>query len=230
MHRDSLRLTPSTSTLTRRPRAAGRRPAAAGPLAPLAALGVALLLVGCAAPPPPPRTIIRETLVEVPVKVPVVAPGDEAARQLLQYHERLRTFAPAELAQEVHGRDDAQLAPATAVPLALALMTSRAPGELARAQTLLDQVIRGTGPANPDWRPLAQLLSDRLAEQRRLEDDKDKLNQQLRGLQQRLDQANQKLEALKAIERSLGTPRNGTSGGSGAGAASAPASGAGEKK
>ena len=51
--------------------------------------------------------------------------------------------------------------------------------------------------------PLARLLASRYAEQRRLEEQLDKQNQQLRDVQRRLDQTNERLEALKAIERSL---------------------------
>ncbi|WAC74206.1 hypothetical protein OU995_05630 [Roseateles sp. SL47] len=186
-------------------------------LTPVAA-SLFLLMAGCA--PLPPKTVVREVRVEVPVQVPTVSPADAAARHLLAYHDRIRQMGTAELAQELLPRDDANLPAATAVPLALALMTNHAPGELARAQNLLEQVLRQ--PDTGDWKPLAQLLLDRLVEQRRLEDQADKLNQQRASLQQRLDQANQKLEALKAIERSLVAPRPGAP----SPAASAPASGA----
>lgn len=179
-----------------------------------------LLAAGCA--PLPPKTVVREVRVEVPVQVPTVSPADAAARSLLAYHDRIRQMGTAELAQEVLPRDDANLPAANAVPLALALMTNHAPGELARAQSLLDQVLRQ--PDTGDWKPIAQLLLDRLVEQRRLEDQADKLNQQRASLQQRLDQANQKLEALKAIERSLVAPRPASP--AQPPAASAPANGA----
>lgn len=175
----------------------------------LLAPGLIALLGGCAQLRPKPE--IREVRVEVPVPVPVVAPADAAARQLLAYHERLRAMSPQELAQEVAPRDEAALPPAAATPLALALMTSHGAGELARAQALLDPVLRGSSPEAPDWQPVARLLAARLAEQRRLEDQIDKLNQQARDAQKdnqrKLDQLNEKLEALKAIERSLNQPR-----------------------
>lgn len=189
-------------------------------LTPVAASLFLLLAAGCA--PLPPKTVVREVRVEVPVPVPTVSPADAAARSLLAYHDRIRQMGTAELAQEVLPRDDANLAAANAVPLALALMTNHAPGELARAQTLLEQVLRQ--PDTADWKPITQLLLDRLVEQRRLEDQADKLNQQRSSLQQRLDQANQKLEALKAIERSLVAPRPASP--SPSPAASAPANGA----
>ncbi|MET0517247.1 MAG: hypothetical protein ABW005_00295, partial [Burkholderiaceae bacterium] len=184
-----------------------RRPAAPLPrLTALALLALATLgLGGCAQLRPAPE--IREVRVEVPVQVPVLLPGDAAARQLLAYHERLRAMSPAELAQEVAPRDDAALPPAAATQLALALMANHGAGELARAQALLDAVLRGSSPEAPDWQPLARLLAARLAEQRRLEEQIERLNQQARDAQRdnqrRLDQLNEKLEALKAIERSL---------------------------
>ena len=49
---------------------------------------------------------------------------------------------------------------------------------------------------------------DRVAEQRRMEGELDKTRLARDDLQRRLDDANRKLEALKAIERSLGGPRS----------------------
>lgn len=164
----------------------------------------ALTLAACAplkppAPPPPPR----EIRVEVRVPVPVVEPADAAARQLIDYHARLARMTPAELAEEVTPRDDAALQPAAATQLALALSYSHVGGELARAQALLDQVARSTADEAKPWQGLARLVALRLAEQRRLEEQVDKLNNQARDNQRKLDLVNEKLEALKAIERSL---------------------------
>ncbi|MDY0748445.1 hypothetical protein SNE35_28355 [Paucibacter sp. R3-3] len=169
------------------------------------ALLPALLVGGCAMPE---KTIVREVRVEVPVPQPTpeVLPADAAARELLAYHARLRALPPAELAAELRPRDEST--PGAATRLALALMTSHATGELVRAQALLDQVLRDPTPEAAAWKPLARLLADSLAEQRRLDDQAERQGQQLRDLQRRLDAANEKLEALKAIERSLGAPRN----------------------
>ena len=57
-----------------------------------------------------------------------------------------------------------------------------------------------------ELRPLARLLAGRLHEARRLEDQADRLAQQLRESQRRIDVLNDRLEAMRAIERSL-TPR-----------------------
>jgi hypothetical protein len=161
-----------------------------------------LWLAGCA----PQKPVVQEVRVEVPVHVPEVLPTDAAARELLAYHARLKRMSAGELAVEVRVRDEA--APASATKLALALMTSHGSGELARAQALLDQVLRDTRPEAAMWQGLARLLADSLTEQRRLEDLADRATQQQRDLQRKLDAANEKLEALKAIERSLAAPRN----------------------
>ncbi len=193
--------------MSHKPQSARRRLS----LAPAAGIALAALLAGCA--PLPPKIVVHEVRVEVPVQVevPVVLPADAAARQLLQAHARLRRLSPAELAAEVRPRDDASLTPQASTELALALMLNHGIGELARAQSLLDQVQRDTRPDAIDWQPLARMLADTLVEPRRLEDQSDKQAQQLREIQRKLDLANEKLEALKAIERSLGTSR-GTSG------------------
>lgn len=167
---------------------------------------LALSAAGCAQQPP--KTVVKEVRVEVPVQVPVVAPTDNAARIVLNANDRIRQLSPLELTQEVAPRDDAALTPGAAVQLALALMFSHNNGETFRAQTLLDQVLRDPRPEANEWRPMAQFLVDRVAEQRRMETELEKTRQARDDLQRRLDDANRKLEALKAIERSLGGPRS----------------------
>ncbi|HEX2012073.1 MAG TPA: hypothetical protein VJN44_14150 [Roseateles sp.] len=169
-------------------------------------LPAALLAGLTACAPLPPRIEIREQRVEVPR----VDPADQAARQFLAQHERLHKLAPAELAQEIAAAgapaDDANLAPAAVLQLALTLSLSHAnPGELTRAQNLLNQLQRSEAPEARAWQGLARVLASRLAEQRRLEGEIERLNLQARDNQRRLDQLNEKLEALKAIERSLHT-------------------------
>ena len=56
--------------------------------------------------------------------------------------------------------------------------------------------------------PLARLVAARLAEQKRVEDQLERQNQQLRDQQRRIDQLNERLEAMRAIERSLLAPRS----------------------
>lgn len=165
------------------------------------AAALALLLGACA--PLPEVTEVRQ--VKVPVRVPVVVvdPGDEATRHVLRYAERVRNLPAPELQAEITRIGDPQASPAAALELALVLGQTRAPGDMAKAIAALDGLLRSTAPQATAWQPLARLLLPRYTEVRRLEEQLDKQNQQLRDSQRRLDQLNEKLEALKAIERSL---------------------------
>ena len=116
-----------------------------------------------------------------------------------------------ELAREIARREPPADAGA-AVELAMALLQARslaqaaglpANGEYARVSALLDPVVRAPSP----WQGAARLLQARAAEQRRLEDQLDKLQQQLREQQRRNEQLAAQIEALRAIERSLGGTR-----------------------
>lgn len=120
--------------------------------------------------------------------------------RMLAYAERVRVMPPAELTQEAARLGDAA-SPEAQIQLSLVLSQLRQLPELIRAQELLARVL-GNADAQP-LHPLARLLASRYAEQRRLEEQLDKQNQQLRDVQRRLDQTNERLEALKAIERSL---------------------------
>ncbi len=182
------------------------------------------LLAGCVVPPPaepepaPPPPPPPPVIVTVPVPPPPPLPpdpADVAARALIDWHERLRAMAPAELAREQQ-RLGEPAAPREAVELALLLTHRRNPGDLPRAMTLLEFAARDNGP----WAAPARLLLPRLAEQRRLEDLAERQNQQLREQQRRIEQLGSQLEALRAIERSLSN-RNPAAPAPG-GAASAP--------
>ena len=151
-----------------------------------------------ASPAPPPRYV---TVLPAPA-APLPDPADAAARRLLAYNETLRNLPPAEWTREqarlaVGDRADDTLA------LALLLGQTRQPGDLARALTLLAPLMRDDSP-HPAHSALARLLHARLSEQRRLEELSERQAQQLREQQRRLDQLSQQLDALRAIERSLG--------------------------
>jgi hypothetical protein len=143
-------------------------------------------------------------------------PADRAARRMLAYHDVMRTLSPNDLAQEIARLSALPVAPDTSLELAMALMQTRNGGELNRAIALVDPVAKNGSPEQRPWQPFARLLMSRLLELRRLEELLDKRNQELRDSQREVRQLNEKLEALKAIERSL-APRP-TSGASPAGA------------
>ncbi len=133
--------------------------------------------------------------------------ADEAARHVLAYHERLRHLSSAELTQELSRLNTAPGGPATTLETALALGQTRNAGDLARGLSLLDSLVRMNTPELQPWQPIARLIAVRFAEQRRVEEQVERLNVQLRDSQResqrKVDQLNEKLEALKAIERSL---------------------------
>lgn len=120
--------------------------------------------------------------------------------RMLAYAERVRLMQPPELTQEAGRLGDAA-SPEAQLQLSLVLSQLRQLPELIRAQELLARVL-GNADAQA-LHPLARLLASRYSEQRRLEEQLDKQNQQLRDVQRRLDQTSERLEALKAIERSL---------------------------
>jgi uncharacterized protein YlxW (UPF0749 family) len=132
---------------------------------------------------------------------------DVAARHLLAYQAVLAPMGAADLAREVSRLGDGSASVADTMELALTLSYTHGSGDLARAQGLLDQVLGNSAVQARAWHGLARLLSTRYAEQRRAEEQVERLNQQLRDAQRdnqrKLDQLNEKLEALKSIERSL---------------------------
>lgn len=128
------------------------------------------------------------------------SPANDDVVRMLAYADRLRVMPAPELLQEGARLGNAS-APADQLQLALVLSQLRQLPELIRAQELLARVLGNTEAQA--LHPLARLLAARYGEQRRLEEQLEKQNQQVRDIQRRLDQTNERLEALKAIERSL---------------------------
>jgi hypothetical protein len=184
----------------------------------LPALVASTLLAACGNPPPVPERGADTAAVQAaraaasaaeatrasanpPTPLPeavVLASG--MTLRMLAYAERVRLMQPPELTQEAGRLGDAA-SPEAQIQLSLVLSQLRQLPELIRAQELLARVL-GNADAQA-LHPLARLLASRYSEQRRLEEQLDRQNQQLRDVQRRLDQTNERLEALKAIERSL---------------------------
>ena len=150
------------------------------------------------------------------------APATDPAADVLAFGDRVRGMSPADRAREIFiagALEDANGAVASDTPrtdpgpahrlrLAIALTQTRAPNDLARAQQLVQKVVDSQHPDAEPLKPLARLLATRLAEQRRVEYQLEKLTQQTREQQRRIDQLSQRLEAVRAIERSITpTPR-----------------------
>ena len=126
---------------------------------------------------------------------------------MLTYAERVRVMSPVELSQEVarlSAPGEANL-PTSQLQVSLVLSQLRQLPELIRAQELLARVLANSGPEAQALHPLARLLAFRYGEQRRLEEQIEQERQQTREVQRKLDQTQERLEALKAIERSLTT-------------------------
>lgn len=190
---------------------------------------LALLLGGCVLLPQPPNPVpakthppelMAATAVAIPAEppaaaatpaaaaLPVPAPPpqtDSAARDLLAFHDRVRQLPPQDLAPEIARLNEAPPGPRTTLQLVLLLGQTRNNGDLARALALLEPLLRSTAPEAAPWQPLARFLASRYAEQRRMEEQLERQSQQARENQRKLEQLNEKLEALKAIERSLTT-------------------------
>ena len=128
--------------------------------------------------------------------------ASETVLRALAYADRVRTLSAAELGQE-GARLNHPAVPLDQLQLALALSQLRQTPELIRAQELLTRLLATTDAEAQALHPLARLLAARYGEQRRLEDLLEKQNQQTREVQRRLEQTHERLEALKAIERSL---------------------------
>ena len=183
----------------------------------------ALVLGGCVLlpqqPGPAPAGVSEAVppAVPAPTEPPASAPAqppapptpppqtDAALRDLLAFNDRARQLSPQDLAAEMARLNDEPPGPRSTLQLALLLGQTRSNGDIARALALLEPLLRSTAPEAAPWQPLARLLASRFAEQRRLEEQIERQNQQARDNQRKLEQLNDKLEALKAIERNLTT-------------------------
>lgn len=167
-----------------------------------------------ATPPAPAASPAPATAPVAPAATTTVAPSmlvtnignvgeHEATVSLLRYADRVRALTPAELTLEIASLGEPGNQPARLLQLAIALMQANQPVETARALGLAQRAAASTAPDAAPYRPLARLIANRLLEQRKLEEVVERQSQQLREQQRRIDQLNERLEAMRAIERSL---------------------------
>lgn len=195
----------------------------------LSAASIALLLSACGTTPTPtqPPAVTSappvisltgpapQVLVVTPVQAPSTASSEtlnteashlpDGVTALLTYSERLRQLNPNDLAAEIAVQGEPGNAPMRQMQLALALMQIPQAVDTARALGLVQRVVGSASPEATPLKPLARLLVHRLLEQRKLEDNLERQGQQLRENQRRIDQLSERLEAMRAIERSLTT-------------------------
>nr|WP_218510221.1 hypothetical protein [Variovorax sp. dw_308] len=187
------------------------------------AIALPLLLAGCALPsvikpavqaPPPPPPMPRVTPVEVEPTAPATrllppsADSPSPSATVLAYADRIRPLGGNELGNEIARLGDPADSPVGQMQLAIALAQTRNPPDLARALSLMQRVIGNPAAEAQSLQPLARALAQRYVEQRRVEEDRDRQAQQVREAQRRIDQLNDRMEALRAIERSFGRPSN----------------------
>ena len=186
-------------------------------------VSAALALAGCnatapqalAAPTPPMTTapVTPEPAESLPPPESKAAdapadepPGTVQISAVLAQTDRIVRLAPADLAREIARLGEAEEALAeNPLLLAVALAQTRQPVDTARALGLTQRVQGNPSAAAQALHPLARLMESRLVQQRRLEEQLERQTQQLREAQRRNDQLNERLEAVRAIERSLTT-------------------------
>lgn len=161
------------------------------------------------APPARPAPSPTVTPVQAPPAQPPVVldsetrPVPDVITALLTYAERLRVLNPTDLAAEIVVLGDPGNVPLRQMQLGLALMHTHLPADTARSLGLMQRVVGHPGPESLQLKPLARLMAERLTEMRRLEDTVERQAQQLRESQRRIEQLHERLEAMRAIERSL---------------------------
>ncbi|MFI4940948.1 MAG: hypothetical protein ACHP7O_11495 [Burkholderiales bacterium] len=136
----------------------------------------------------------------------VRGPASSEVAELLDFNRAVQQMTAADLAKAL---SDLNLKPRSArivVQKAMLLAALRSNGDLLRAQNLLDQLLKSTAPDAECLKPLVYLLNANYGEWRRLDDSVEKLNQQVRDSQKRIEQLSDTLEALKNIERMLPAP------------------------
>lgn len=188
------------------------------------ALAVPLLLVGCATPAPPapaPAPAAAPAPAPAPAAPPPILPVEAEPRApatqlmppspgpvgaMLSYADRVRGLSSNDLQAEINRLGEPGDTPALQMQLGLALAQTRSSPDLARALGLMQRVAANNTTDGLALQPLARLLASRYLEQRRVEDDRDRQVQQLRDAQRRIDQLNDRIEALRAIERSFSRP------------------------
>lgn len=185
----------------------------------VSSLVAALVMVGCStkaaaptAPPEPPAIEATETPappepeVAEPAKKPKKPVVVDPAVLVLAQTDRTLRMSPADLSKEIARLTELEeSAIETPLLLAVALAQTRQPVDTARALGLVQRVLGNNAPAAQALHPLARLMESRLLQLRRLEDQLDRQTQQLRDAQRRNEQLNERLEAVRAIERSLTT-------------------------
>ncbi|WP_343585483.1 hypothetical protein [Herbaspirillum sp.] len=150
-----------------------------------------LLLAACVSPPDAPTSNIK------------LVYSASSIDELLAYNAALRKMQPAELGRELQRINAYPAGPSNSVRRAMVLSMTRDPIDLTKAEAQLWNVMADNSVEAGKLKPLVQLLVGYCADLRRVADNAEKSSVQLKDAQRKVDQLNDKLEALKNIERSL---------------------------
>jgi len=123
--------------------------------------------------------------------------------ELLEYQQKARQMNPNALISAIVDLNSHPAQPQELILKAIFYADLGRSGDLQRAQNSLDQLLKSADPKARRYRPMATFLTALFDDRLKLEDTNDRLSQQVRDGQRRLDQVSEKLEALKNIERKL---------------------------
>jgi hypothetical protein len=154
--------------------------------------------------PAPPPAVPRAPAGPAEAAPPAAeAPASEPAALalVLAYADRVRAMPVPEAAAELTRLGSQEATAGRLVQMALIHLSLRAPGDSARAAQLLQRVQALDGREARALQPLARQLAAQALEQRRLEELAERQSQQLRDAARRADQLQDRLDALRAIER-----------------------------
>lgn len=169
----------------------------------------AIMLAACATSPSMTQDAAPVTVVMAAEKGAKV--DETAMLPLLGYFQLLLRLSPQELARERTMLAAIPQTPAAHVRMAILLgLTTRTPADLARAQNLLETLLKSSDPAAVSLYPLARLLINQYNERQKIQMQTEKLaaqseqlGQQLKDSIRRSGELQEKLDALANIERSL---------------------------
>jgi hypothetical protein len=141
-----------------------------------------------------------------PVKVAeaplVAAPAKSVVDRLFAYRRWLDSASQADLNKELGALNGVSASAETEVRKAMVLCAMRDSARLARARTILDNVLLMSDSDALALRPLVEWMIDNNTELRRVTSLNERQTLQLKDTQRRFDQLSEKLEAMKRIETS----------------------------
>lgn len=152
----------------------------------------------------PVRQLCFLSLISLMLGACAVTPPAGGTQGALAFQRTLAGLDSLELAR-TRGQLAAQPGNADAqIRLALLLAQSKTGnGDLAKAQALLENLLKANDAAAQALHPLARLLAEHLAERQRLESQIERQGVQLKDSQRKVQELQEKIDRLAEIERSL---------------------------